>query len=232
MQPAIGGKHRPGRQTHRDRQARPLDPHQQRAVGETQPGERRPALGREPDQRRRIVRHPPLDHPGPGPERRQRPRRTGVLPGRHAPGDGGEVDRGLEPHRKACPGLRTGMRPFRQAGLRPALLPRLAIGLAGPDEAPGPYRIPSAHLPSHGQPLPDRVRDRLPQGAPSGPGQAVSGPAVRSSARTMAHQRALISNPSVCSACAVSLSRRVARRPKETSGALALAAGVSRQPRL
>ena len=46
------------------------------------------------------------------------------------------------------------------------------------------------------------------------------------------HQRMVASTPTVCSACGVSLSRRVALRPKDTSGALALAAGVRRQPRL
>ncbi len=209
----------------RDRHARPLDPHQQRAVGETQTGERGVSLGCKPHQRRRIPRHPSLDHAGPGPERRQRPRRMGVLPGRHAPGHGGEVDRGLEPHRERC--------AFRQAGLRPALLPRIAIGLAGPDEAPGAQGIPSADPPRHGQPLPDRVRDRLPQGATAGPEAVSAGlrSGAQSSAHAMAHQRAVISTPSVCSACAVSLSRRVARRPNDRSGAFA-ASGVSRQPTL
>ena len=46
-----------------------------------------------------------------------------------------------------------------------------------------------------------------------------------------AYQRARISNPTVCSASAVSLSRRVALRPNDRSGAVA-ASGVSRQPRL
>ncbi len=49
--------------------------------------------------------------------------------------------------------------------------------------------------------------------------------------RTMAYQRAVILTPTVCSAGAVSLSRRVALRPKDRSGAVA-ASGVSRQPRL
>ena len=43
-----------------------------------------------------------------------------------------------------------------------------------------------------------------------------------------AHQRALISNPTVCSGTVPSLSLRVACTPKETAGAPA--AGVSRQP--
>ena len=46
-----------------------------------------------------------------------------------------------------------------------------------------------------------------------------------------AHQRALTSNPTVCSASAVSLSRRVALTPNDRSGAVA-ASGVNRQPRL
>ena len=46
------------------------------------------------------------------------------------------------------------------------------------------------------------------------------------------HHRALTSNPTLCSGMAVSLSLRVAFSPKETSGALAFAAGVSRHPRL
>ena len=44
------------------------------------------------------------------------------------------------------------------------------------------------------------------------------------------HQRAIASNPTVCSGAAVSLSRRVAFTPRERSGTLALAAGESRQP--
>ena len=47
----------------------------------------------------------------------------------------------------------------------------------------------------------------------------------------VAYHVALISSPSVCSGAAMSLSRRVALKPKARSGVLA-ASGVHRQPRV
>ena len=47
-----------------------------------------------------------------------------------------------------------------------------------------------------------------------------------------AYHRAVASIPPVCSGSVQSLSLRVARTPKETSGALAFATGARRHPRL
>ncbi len=199
--------------------------------------------------------HRPLDHAGFRPEGRQRKLRIRVFKGEHAPAERAGIGVASHAHRKPCPGLRAGGSPLRQAGLGTAPLPRTAIRLAGPDEAPGPHRIPSTCLPRHGQALPDRGslpriksrgdgfpepgspsrppgrEARLSQGGPAGPGRTASGPATQSSTHAMPYQRARTSNPTVCSAACVSLSRRVAFRPNDRSGAVA-ASGASRQPTL
>ena len=54
----------------------------------------------------------------------------------------------------------------------------------------------------------------------------------RGGGRQRRHHRAIASNPRVCSGFVQSLSLRVAFSPKEISGTLALAAGVSLQPML
>ena len=55
---------------------------------------------------------------------------------------------------------------------------------------------------------------------------------LRAIGKRDAYHRATASNPTVCSGSVQSLSRRVARTPKERSGALAFAAGVRRHPTL
>ena len=53
---------------------------------------------------------------------------------------------------------------------------------------------------------------------------------LRAIGERAAYQRPITSNPAACSGANASLSRRVARTPKERCGALAPAAGATRQP--
>ena len=167
----------------------------------------RSCAARPPRPSPRAVRHrarspPPSCRPAPGRARRDRPCRAGP----------------------ATPEGRSAPPPGRPA--------------SGP--APGiPPRDPD--------PRPRRARPA--SGAPGGPARARH--AARSSATRRrkshawmpspvsiatrvqrGHQRAIASNPTRCSGSVPSLSLRIARTPKETAGALALAAGVSRHPTL
>ena len=129
--------------------------------------------------------------------------------------------------------------PPRPAGRSAPRRGRPASGRASEKPVPGPIGGPER---AHRDPGPGPRRTGTEHPAPARHAASYSGTCRRNRhARTPSpaatvrlpppHHRAVISSPTVCSACAVSLSRRVARRPNDRSGAFA-ASGVSRQPTL
>ena len=165
--------------------------------------------------------------------------------------------RGVCPRHRDCGDSGTGLRPFRRPRRRqPTTLPLaarwmaalyhavtkaaraifLAIPLPPLARRPilPPVTTPSPHSAPHRRTGSDRRA--LPKSHPS--------PRRPSNARGASHRPrqgrckcavayhvALISNPTVCSGAALSLSRRIALKPNDRSGVLA-ASGVHRQPRV